>query len=204
MKADTAGYVALQTVYKQQAKRDLEEVKLHLANVLAEVGLEGDAVAEAEVEEFVRNASHLKVVRGRSLEMERRSDVKRAAIREFSPFPPVSSLLTSSLSSTTPPPSLPPPVSFSPDPTWNVPYIPPPIVQYIAFRALDSLGPASPSATPDTQLGVLGTDPEVREGEVVARAEAFLREVAGWTPDAEEEGGEGLLPESVRNACGEM
>lgn len=71
MKSDTARYVHLQTLYKNQAKADLDTFKRGLAEVLIEVGLEEGDVATGEIEEFVKNAGFVKVVRGRSLQEER-------------------------------------------------------------------------------------------------------------------------------------
>lgn len=71
MKSDTKSYVALQTIYKTKSKQDVGVFKRCLVKVLVQVGLDEDAIGDQEVEEFVKNAAFLKVVRGRSLEMER-------------------------------------------------------------------------------------------------------------------------------------
>ncbi|EJD08513.1 uncharacterized protein FOMMEDRAFT_131246 [Fomitiporia mediterranea MF3/22] len=58
MKSDTKSYVHLQTLYKRQA----EEEKARFREILRERG--GVEVDEAMVDEFVRNAHGLKIVRG--------------------------------------------------------------------------------------------------------------------------------------------
>ncbi|GAA5825049.1 hypothetical protein JCM3770_004513 [Rhodotorula araucariae] len=70
MKASSAGYVALQTLYKAQARADLALVRQLLGETLDAVGLPRGAVGDDEVETFVKHSAWLKVVRGRSLRME--------------------------------------------------------------------------------------------------------------------------------------
>ncbi|BGP43074.1 hypothetical protein JCM10449v2_007089 [Rhodotorula kratochvilovae] len=70
MKASSAGYVSLQTLYKAQARSDLALVRQLLAETLDAAGLPRGSVGEEETETFVKHAAWLKVVRGRSLRME--------------------------------------------------------------------------------------------------------------------------------------
>ncbi|ORY88225.1 NEDD8-activating enzyme E1 regulatory subunit [Leucosporidium creatinivorum] len=70
MKADTTGYVGLQSLYKSKAKEDLKLVIEILGEVLKKVGVDGERVGMEEVETFVKHAAFLKVVRGRGLRME--------------------------------------------------------------------------------------------------------------------------------------
>jgi hypothetical protein len=85
-------------------------------------------------------------------------------------------------------------VSFLPDPDWNVPYVPPPIVQYIAFRASDAFFAAHaryPGSLPGSQ------SLEEDTAAVEAFAESLLVS-KGWTKDQEG------LPKAVKDAVGEM
>lgn len=70
MKADTTGYVGLQSLYKGKAKEDLKLVNEILGEVLSKAGVSRERVSEEEVETFVKHSAFLKVVRGRSLRME--------------------------------------------------------------------------------------------------------------------------------------
>lgn len=102
-------------------------------------------------------------------------------------------------------------VSFHPDPDWNVPYVPPPIVQYIAFQAADVF-----HATHGRYPGVGLRDADGREREVDCGADGgVLESIAakwlagrGWAPDADtlmaDDESSSTLPKSVRDALGEM
>ncbi|KAL7412491.1 hypothetical protein BDY24DRAFT_393087 [Mrakia frigida] len=165
MKSSTSAYVDLQSIYKAKAKEDLESIKICLAEVLKNVGLDEDAIDESEIEEFVKNAGGLKVFRGRSLGEERELD------GEFNKETIM---------------------SFLPDPDWNVPYIPPPIVQYIAFRASDAFY-ALHSRYPGTpSTANLEKDTSIVEG----FAEDLLVS-QGWVKEDE-------LPKAVKDAVGEI
>ncbi|KAJ2601815.1 NEDD8-activating enzyme E1 regulatory subunit [Coemansia sp. RSA 1804] len=63
MKADTRGYIALQTVYKSKAEQDKSEFVKHLAGVLEEAGLPGNHFEQEEIDDFCKNASKLRLRR---------------------------------------------------------------------------------------------------------------------------------------------
>lgn len=102
-------------------------------------------------------------------------------------------------------------VSFHPDPDWNVPYVPPPIVQYIAFRAAD-IFQASHGRYPG--VGLRDADGLEQEADCEADVGVMERIAAkwlagrGWSADADCDMGEddsnSSLPQSVRHAIGEM
>ena len=77
MKATSAGFRALQLVYRAKAQADLARVRQCLAQVLSSVGLGTEAEVigtNAELETFVKNAAFLHVARGVSLADERGVD----------------------------------------------------------------------------------------------------------------------------------
>lgn len=84
-------------------------------------------------------------------------------------------------------------VSFLPDPDWNVPYVPPPIVQYIAFRASDSFFAAHGRYPGTSSAADLEADTAA-----VEKSASELLSAYGWVAD--EDG----LPQSVQDAVGEM
>lgn len=67
MHSSTTSYIALQTLYRDQTRADVESFNLALAKTLQSVGLPEDAIAQEEVDSFVKNCHHLKVVRGSPL-----------------------------------------------------------------------------------------------------------------------------------------
>lgn len=67
MHSSTTSYIALQTLYRDQARADLERYQHALSEILHTVGLPEDAIAQDEIESFVKNSHHLKVVRGSAL-----------------------------------------------------------------------------------------------------------------------------------------
>lgn len=68
MKALSATYVQLQKLYRQKASKDLATFKLLLTDVLNQVNLPLDAISPEEIESFVKHASFLKLIRGRTLQ----------------------------------------------------------------------------------------------------------------------------------------
>lgn len=204
MKASTSAYVSLQNVYKAKAKADLEAIGRHLRETLRRVGLDEDAVGEAELADFVKNAAFLKVISGRSLRQEREeTDFNKEAIRACAALYTDLTHTTDTLARLA--------VSFHPDPDWNVPYVPPPIVQYIAFRAADIFH-ASHGRFPGVGL----RDSDGREQEADCEADVGVMESItakwlagrGWSADADadmgDDGSSSSLPRSVRDAVGEM
>lgn len=82
MKADTTGYVGLQSMYKAKAKEDLALVKQLLGEVLQKAGVEASRITAEEVETFVKHSAYLKVVRGRSLRMEEEASLVKGNLGE--------------------------------------------------------------------------------------------------------------------------
>ncbi|SCV74446.1 BQ2448_8085 [Microbotryum intermedium] len=77
MKAHSSGYVGLQNVYRTKAKQDLELVTSLLSQLLRSLGIEAFRVDAQEIETFVKHSAYLKVVRGRSLRMEKEHSLLR-------------------------------------------------------------------------------------------------------------------------------
>lgn len=67
MKALSADYVALQTLYKAKAKKDVEEVTDIVRRIKSQLGSRPAPIPEREIEVFCKNAAHVKVVRGRDI-----------------------------------------------------------------------------------------------------------------------------------------
>ncbi|CAG8934436.1 unnamed protein product [Penicillium salamii] len=67
MKAQSADYVALQTIYKAKARKDVEEVTATVRQLESQIGRQTPAILDREIEIFCKNAAHIKVVRGRSI-----------------------------------------------------------------------------------------------------------------------------------------
>jgi amyloid beta precursor protein binding protein 1 len=65
MKAKSADYIALQNIYKTKARQDVDEVLSTVRSIEAQLGNRTVPVTEKEVEVFSKNASHVKVIRGR-------------------------------------------------------------------------------------------------------------------------------------------
>ncbi|KAJ6164735.1 hypothetical protein N7470_003407 [Penicillium chermesinum] len=62
MKAQSADYVALQNLYKDKARKDVEEVTATVRQLEAQLG-RTRPILDREVEVFCKNAAHIKVVR---------------------------------------------------------------------------------------------------------------------------------------------
>jgi NEDD8-activating enzyme E1 regulatory subunit len=67
MKAKSADYIALQNIYKSKASQDIKEVLNTVRTIEAQLGSRTVPIAEKEVEVFCKNASHVKVIRGRRI-----------------------------------------------------------------------------------------------------------------------------------------
>lgn len=65
MKAKSADYIALQNIYKTKSRQDVDEVLSTVRSIEAQLGTRAVPVNEKEVEIFSKNASHVKVIRGR-------------------------------------------------------------------------------------------------------------------------------------------
>lgn len=88
MKAQSADYVALQNLYKNKARQDVEEVVSTVRQLEAQLG-RTTPILEREVEVFCKNAAHIKVVRGRELpKLDTQSDpLTLKALRNGSGMP---------------------------------------------------------------------------------------------------------------------
>lgn len=67
MKALSADYVALQSLYKAKAKKDVEEVTEIVRRIESQLGSRPAPIPDKEIEVFCKNAAHVKVVRGRDI-----------------------------------------------------------------------------------------------------------------------------------------
>jgi amyloid beta precursor protein binding protein 1 len=66
MKAQSADYIQLQTIYKSKARRDVMEVTAIVRDI--EKRLERDApIPDQEIEAFCKNAAHIKIIHGSSI-----------------------------------------------------------------------------------------------------------------------------------------
>ncbi|KAK0552023.1 hypothetical protein OC845_001882 [Tilletia horrida] len=83
MKASSAGYVALQNVYRRKTLQDLANFRSHLANVLGEAGLDAGVIPAEEVESFVKHAGYVEVIRGKNERESREQPAKQAYIQAF-------------------------------------------------------------------------------------------------------------------------
>ena len=66
MKAQSADYMELQTVYKSKARQDSAEVLEMVRKLEADLGRTKN-IDEKEVDAFCKGAGHIKLVRGRPL-----------------------------------------------------------------------------------------------------------------------------------------
>ena len=67
MKAQSADYVSLQNIYKSKARADVEEVTSTVRQLESQLSRPTAPIPEREIEVFCKNASHIKVVRGRDI-----------------------------------------------------------------------------------------------------------------------------------------
>jgi NEDD8-activating enzyme E1 regulatory subunit len=67
MKATSAGYIQLQNTYKQKAREDFTEVLKHVRKTESLLGRK--PVDEREVENFCKGAGHIKMIRGRPIQI---------------------------------------------------------------------------------------------------------------------------------------
>ena len=70
MKADTESFVKLQSIYRQKARQDANEIKKYVLNILPLLGKSSEAISEDEIDMFCKNAAFLSVIGYRSLDME--------------------------------------------------------------------------------------------------------------------------------------
>lgn len=65
-KATSSGYIEIQRLYRDKARKDLSGLRGHLSAVLEEVGLPANAIGDEEIESFAKHAGFLKFVQGKS------------------------------------------------------------------------------------------------------------------------------------------
>jgi amyloid beta precursor protein binding protein 1 len=70
MHTSTASYIALQKLYKDKAREDLELFRQCLQDVLKDVGLDEEAIGAEDVEAFVKHCHTLLCERGNRLKEE--------------------------------------------------------------------------------------------------------------------------------------
>lgn len=68
MTADTTGFVGMQQVYREKAKKDIATFTTILHTILQKIGKPTDSISEEQIATFCKNSRNLKIVRGRSLE----------------------------------------------------------------------------------------------------------------------------------------
>lgn len=81
MKATSAGFAALVSLFRTKAKKDMADYRRHLSSVLSEVNLpdDGKYISEEMVQVFVKNAAFVEVVRGRKM----RDEYERPVTKEI-------------------------------------------------------------------------------------------------------------------------
>ncbi|CAO3609377.1 unnamed protein product [Cunninghamella blakesleeana] len=67
MKSDTKNYVALQNVYRQKAKEDLDAVSKRVASLLEDYNIPSENVPKEAIESFCKNAAYVKMIKYRSI-----------------------------------------------------------------------------------------------------------------------------------------
>ncbi|CAO3615632.1 unnamed protein product [Cunninghamella echinulata] len=67
MKSDTQNYVALQNVYRQKAKEDLDAVIERVNSLLEEYHIPSEHVPKEAIESFCKNAAHVKMIKYRNI-----------------------------------------------------------------------------------------------------------------------------------------
>ncbi|KAN0083825.1 hypothetical protein V8E54_002913 [Elaphomyces granulatus] len=67
MKAQSADYITLQNIYKAKGREDVDEVLRIVQATETDLGRISKSVTKKEVELFCKNASHVKVIRGRDI-----------------------------------------------------------------------------------------------------------------------------------------
>jgi len=79
MTADTATYMALQTVYQTKALRDVDRVQSLVIAALTHLGKSPDSIPHNEVKKFCKNVQSLRVVRARPLAQEYHKDTANSS-----------------------------------------------------------------------------------------------------------------------------
>ncbi|GAO49423.1 hypothetical protein G7K_3573-t1 [Saitoella complicata NRRL Y-17804] len=80
MKADSSGYVQLQTLYRKKAAEDVTAVTAHVREHLKAVGRPVDSISADDTASFCKHAAWIKVMRYRSIEEEYASSPKTEKI----------------------------------------------------------------------------------------------------------------------------
>jgi hypothetical protein len=87
MHSSTPSYLSIQGLYRNQFKQDLQDFRVKLQTVLAQVGLPEDAIPDSEVESFVKNTNGVALVKGSSIASRRVVGGElKSSIGKFSTF----------------------------------------------------------------------------------------------------------------------
>ncbi|XP_078361000.1 NEDD8-activating enzyme E1 regulatory subunit-like [Oculina patagonica] len=70
MTADSKRYIELQNLYQEQARKDIAAVTQRVHRILLDLGKSTDTIPDSEIKLFCKNASFLRLIRGRSLAEE--------------------------------------------------------------------------------------------------------------------------------------
>ena len=70
MKATSAGFATLNTLYRNKAKQDFSAVRAELDALLSQLGRSSDLVDDEQLVVFIKNVQTLHLARGRSMREE--------------------------------------------------------------------------------------------------------------------------------------
>jgi amyloid beta precursor protein binding protein 1 len=70
MFSDSERFIALQNVYRDKAQHDFEAMVTHVERLLHNIDKQYDYINENQIRLFCKNSYYLKLIRGRSLDME--------------------------------------------------------------------------------------------------------------------------------------
>ncbi|GAB0091764.1 Nedd8-activating enzyme E1 regulatory subunit [Sergentomyia squamirostris] len=87
MTAETAFYIALQNVYRNQALADADAIFRRVQHLLKEMNLPCDTVSEKDVRQFCREAANIAVLRGSRIADEYDKSYKRPAFGDYLEVP---------------------------------------------------------------------------------------------------------------------
>ncbi|XP_073257022.1 NEDD8-activating enzyme E1 regulatory subunit-like [Porites lutea] len=79
MTADSKRYIELQNIYQEQARKDIASINQRVQRILVDLGKSSDTIPDSEIKLFCKNASFLRLIRGRSLAEEYRPSATKAS-----------------------------------------------------------------------------------------------------------------------------
>ncbi|CAH3176008.1 unnamed protein product, partial [Porites evermanni] len=79
MTADSKRYIELQNIYQEQARKDIASITQRVQRILVDLGKSSDTIPDSEIKLFCKNASFLRLIRGRSLAEEYRPSATKAS-----------------------------------------------------------------------------------------------------------------------------